>query len=97
MAQELDVFKDQTLLTLSFETAYPDLDDALVKQIKYRKPDGSTGHWDATVSGTALEYDLKSGDIDQIGEWQFQTYWQMSADDQSWGQIVKKIFRQPIS
>jgi hypothetical protein len=44
-------------------------------QIRYRKPDGATGCWTATICPTDNEcmyYDLTIGDLDQVGEWLIQ-------------------------
>jgi hypothetical protein len=45
--------------------------------IKYRKPDGSTGAWTATIVGgapTYMHYVTQAGDLDQNGIWQLQAY-----------------------
>jgi len=44
-------------------------------QIRYRKPDGSTGCWPAiicTVDNKCIYYDTQIGDIDQEGKWLYQ-------------------------
>ena len=46
-----------------------DVSLATVHWIKYIKPDGTTGHWDATVSTQYLQYVSTDGDLDQVGEW----------------------------
>ncbi len=45
--------------------------------IKYEKPNGVTGHWDAAiVSGavTSLQYSTTTGDLDVPGTWKVQAY-----------------------
>jgi len=44
-------------------------------QIRYKKPDGTTGCWDATLCPTddeCMYYDPAIGDLDQEGEWLIQ-------------------------
>lgn len=50
------------------------LTGATVTRILYKKPNGIKGYWNATVSGTALQYQLLAGDIDQDGIWEIQAY-----------------------
>ena len=68
------VFKTQSLLTISVETDYASLAAASTKLINYTKPQGQTGSFTATASGTTLTYALANGDIDQAGLWKFQAY-----------------------
>lgn len=45
--------------------------------IKYRKPDGVTGVWEATVNAldnNIMEYTTVEADLDTIGEWQLQAF-----------------------
>lgn len=55
---------------ISFETGQ-DLSSFATKQILYRKPDGTTGAWTATVNGTKLEYQV-TDQINQLGVWELQ-------------------------
>jgi len=44
-------------------------------QIRYRKPDGTTGCWTATecaYSNECIYYDVQLGELDQEGEWLVQ-------------------------
>jgi hypothetical protein len=86
------LFKDQSLLTITCETGYDSLDDATTTKIKYRKPSGETGEWIATVSGSDLVYNLTNGDIDEIGTWQFQAYFVVGGL-KSFGSIKSKLFQ----
>lgn len=48
---------------------------ASVKKIKYKKPNGDEGEWDATVvSNTKLQYITESGVLDKAGSWLLQAY-----------------------
>lgn len=63
-----------------------------VLQIKYQKPDGTTGAWTGTISGTTkVKYTLSNGDIDQAGVWTFQAYVEVSGG--KWhGQTAEMAF-----
>ncbi len=71
-----ELFKEQSLLELSAPTGIDNatLMSASSTQIRYRKPSGAYGAWNATVSGTSLIYDLSDGDIDEPGKWMFQSF-----------------------
>lgn len=49
-----------------------DITGATIHSIKYIKPDGTTGSWDATVSTQFLRYTTIEDDLDQAGEWVVQ-------------------------
>ncbi len=70
----MSVFKIQSLLSITLETNYNALASASVTRILYKKPNGTTGYWTATVSGTKLIYNVQNGDIDINGTWKFQSY-----------------------
>jgi hypothetical protein len=92
----MSVFVGQSLLQITANTGYEHLDDASITQILYEKPDGTTGAWNATVSGNSLVYDVQSGDIDQRGRWTFQAYWFISANDKGYGKKKRRYFEKPI-
>jgi len=51
------------------------LTGALTKRIYYKKPDDSTGYWNATLSGTKdLVYDVTNVENDQSGVWWIYGY-----------------------
>lgn len=44
-------------------------------EIRYKKPDGTTGTWIASVEDSNYAiYVTLSGDLDQAGTWEFQIY-----------------------
>lgn len=88
-------FKTQSLITIIAETGYAGLASATVKRILYKKPNGDTGYWIATNSGTTLVYSVQNGDIDQVGEWQFQAYIEVTSL-KGYGSIAKQTFEKPI-
>jgi hypothetical protein len=88
-----DYFVEQTNLIIELET-FIDLSDAVLL-IKYRKPDGKTGQWNATknsTDNTKMYYDLVAGDLDQAGNWTFWAYATFAANSIGIGKAtVKKI------
>ena len=71
-----DVFNQQKLLTIKLD-CNNSLADATDMQIIYKKPDGSTGSWDATqdANTTMIMVSCSDGKIDQAGTWEFQAYY----------------------
>ena len=89
----MSVFVGQTLLEIEADTSYAQLNSATTKQILYWKPDGTSGEFDASVSGTKLTYQIQDGDIDQKGVWRFQAFWIMSNGLKGYGSIKSKYFQ----
>lgn len=91
-----ELFKSQGLLRITMETGYDSLDNADVTRILYEKPQSKTkGYFEAQVSGTTLIYNLQNGDIDEVGNWEFQAYIEI-AGAYTFGGIVKHHFRKPL-
>ena len=71
------IYVGQTSLRIEL-TALVDITGASTKEIRYRKPDGTTGAWDAISDDDAtgvLYYDLDAvTDLDQALRWEFWTY-----------------------
>ena len=72
-----NIFVGQSSLRIQ-ATCNVDITDALTLEIRYRKPDGTEGSWDAT-EGTAatgvIYYDLtETTELDQSGTWAFWAY-----------------------
>jgi hypothetical protein len=63
--------------------------------IKYRKPDGTEGHWVATMDATnhyKMYYDIiATTEIDQAGTWVFWAYY-LLGDLSAPGEIVRQEF-----
>jgi len=52
-----------------------DITTQTVLKIKYRKPDGTTGEWSASVEANNYAvYYTQDGDLDTAGLWKFQIY-----------------------
>lgn len=68
-----NLFIFSAITPLTIETDF-NLSGATVTQILYWKPNGVSGAWDATVSGTDLVYNVTNGDIDVSGNWRLQAY-----------------------
>ena len=89
-----DNFIGAGLPTIRLDTDL-DLSSATVKRILYEKPDGTTGYWTATADDTYLTYNLANGDIDQRGQWKFQTYIEVSGE-KAYGRITRIDFKSPL-
>ena len=50
--------------------------------IKYEKPDGSTGSWDASmaIGAYSIEFDTDTNTLDQRGTWRLQAFVEFPAD-----------------
>ncbi len=52
-----------------------DISEATLLQIKYKKPDATTGTWTATLTGIdSAYYTTVENDLDQTGNWEIQLY-----------------------
>jgi hypothetical protein len=70
----MSIFQNQGYFTITLETGV-DLTSATVTQIKYVKPDGTKGDFEATVTDTTkLTYQFTNEDLDKSGNWKFQAY-----------------------
>lgn len=59
-----------------------------VLKIEYRKPDGTTGDWDATVYQTNyVKKVIANGDLDQAGLWIFQVYAELESGWKGHGKV----------
>ena len=64
-----------TIITLN---AGIDISAKTVLKIRYEKPSGDTGSWDAEVYNTDYaRYTTTNGDIDESGWWKFHIYVEM--------------------
>jgi len=74
-----------------------DISGATVHRIKYVKPDGTSGFWEATISNSQyLQYITIDGDLDQIGEWIIQAL--ITTVSGTWhGEIARFKVLKPIS
>lgn len=63
------LYKGQAEARISIDTGV-DLTGGTGQIIKYRKPNGATGSWPATISGTKLIHDVaSSSELDVSGLW----------------------------
>jgi hypothetical protein len=70
------IFKGQSALRIILKT-FTDLEDSVSAVVKYRKPDGSVGEFNAGVSDTAkgvIFHECIEGEIDMAGWWSFWTF-----------------------
>jgi hypothetical protein len=87
------IFVDQTSLRIILTTGVVIPSEAITKEIRYRKPDGTTGSLTATVQDPVngiLYYDLtlNSTLLDQEGEWSFWSYVVFSDGRKARGETV---------
>ena len=70
------IYKNQTALRIRLQTR-TNLTGATAK-VKYEKPSGATGDWDAVISNAedgVVDYDIAgANDLDESGEWTFWAY-----------------------
>lgn len=92
----MSLFQNEALLTIVLETENDSLASAEVTRILYKKPGGTEGYWDASVSGTKLMYALEVGDIDIVGVWSFQAYTETGGLPH-FGTIATKQVQKPIT
>lgn len=64
----MKVYVNQTnlVITLATSTLLTNVSSAL---IKFNRPDGTEGHWTASVDGLNLVYSVTIGDLNQSGVW----------------------------
>jgi hypothetical protein len=65
-----------TVIRVDIDT---DISTAVSTKIKYQKPSGETGEWDAVVVDNGVEYVTQSGDIDEYGVWHIQAFFDLSS------------------
>lgn len=52
-----------------------DVSDLATRKLYYKKPDGTTGEWTGTLSGTRyVQYQTVTAEIDTTGMWFIQVY-----------------------
>jgi hypothetical protein len=90
----MSIYKGQSLIKITLETGQ-DLTEASAVKILYKKPDGTKGSWTATTNGTAIEYNVVSGNIDQEGSWQLQSEITISGRT-GYGQVTMMKVEPPL-
>jgi hypothetical protein len=68
-----DVHVGDIGVLITFKTR-EDLSTATTHDLDYKKPDGTTGTWTATVSGSDLLYTSIAGDFNQAGPYEVQAH-----------------------
>jgi hypothetical protein len=72
MADKMYVGDIGTIIRVDTEA---DLTNSTTRQIKVKKPDGTTADWTATLYDTTkIQYTIQSGDFDQAGNYQAHAY-----------------------
>lgn len=72
-----------------------DLTAMPTKLIRYKKPDGTTGQWNATLDGISVLVKQVTDEFNQLGIWELQGF--AAAGSTSWhGDVVKvQILKSP--
>ena len=74
------IYKNQDYLTIYLDTNET-LTGSTSLKILYQKPDGSTGEWTGEINSlTKIKYNVQPGDLDQAGEWKFQSYFVLNGE-----------------
>lgn len=81
-----NIYQDQTNIIVFMETGM-DLSAASVTKILYKKPNGSKGAFNCSVSGSKLIYNAVAGDFNESGVWRLQACVTINGLD-SYGAIV---------
>ena len=86
----MSIFQAQGYLTLKLDTNL-NIATASVTRILYRKPDGTTGFWeaDSIENNKILVYDMTDADLDQPGVWTFQAFVTLDGRN-GYGEYVQK-------
>jgi len=92
------IYKNQTELRLKLTTNV-DISGASVKKIKYKKPSGAIGYWDANAATTltgVLYYDVAASNvINEAGTWRLWAYVTFSTGDSAPGEGVSvKVYEE---
>ena len=88
------VYNGQDALKIRL-TCSQDITGATVKKIKYKKPDGTEGSWDATVEDEAngiIYYNIQNGDINETGNWTFWAFITFSDGRSAPGEPITRYF-----
>jgi len=72
-----------------------DVSDATVRKIKYRKPNGETGVWDAALDTDPTKIKCSNIIFDKAGQWEIQAYVE-SSTLKSHGKIVRVLVKTHI-
>lgn len=69
-----NIFKGQGYLTITLDTGI-NISTATTTNIKYKKPDGSSGSFTGSLSGTTkITYQCDDSSLDMAGYWDFQSH-----------------------
>lgn len=84
----MSIYVGQGYLTITLDTGIS-LAGAASPRIYYKKPDGTEGYWEGTISGENISKQLDNDDLDQAGIWQFQAYCTIGGLT-AWGEVVRE-------
>jgi hypothetical protein len=90
----MKIFKNQGYISIELDTEI-NLGGSTNPRILYKKPNGVSGEWVATVDGTTLVYEADNDTFDQVGVWLFQTKITIDGRD-AFGKTVSKLIDKNI-
>jgi hypothetical protein len=91
----MSIFVNQGLLVLTLNTE-TDISGASVLRILYKTPQGATGYFTGTLSGTTkIQYQMDNDDLSVKGIWKFQAYVEIGGL-KAWGKEVQQEIKIPI-
>lgn len=93
----MSLFTKQGYLTIRLDTGIDLVAlSATNFKIKYKKPDGTNGSFDAQIDGTTgIKYTLTNEDVQILGKWMFQA-WVTIGGLNAFGEIVQTEFKETL-
>jgi len=67
------LYVDEVGILIELETG-ADLTDVTSQEILYKKPDGTSSSWSASIVDSTLQYTTVADDLDQDGDWILQAH-----------------------
>ena len=87
------IYKGQTKLSISVSVGQ-DITGATATNIKYKKPSGNFGYFEATVIDSTkgiIKYNIQSSsDLDEVGTWSFWAYIVFASGDYACGEAKQQ-------
>jgi hypothetical protein len=89
------IYQGQANVSINIDTGIA-LGGASQTKILYKKPNGIQGSWNATVSGTTMNYIPTNDDLDQSGDWQLQAFAVIGGKN-ALGEVIDMIVNKPLN
>jgi hypothetical protein len=89
------IYQGQAHVVISIDTGVS-LGGASQTKILYKKPNGTKGSWNATVTGTTMSYVPSNTDLDQSGDWQLQAFAVIGGKN-ALGEVIEMIVNKSLN